>query len=154
MANAFPNSPAFSGPLEPVGIETSVSDLEIEGDLPNSINGTWIRVQPDPLYPPMLGDDIFFNGDGVISRFQFNNGKVDFMQRRVDTERVQKQREAGRSLFGKYRNPFSNDPSVSDKVYSTANTNVIRYRDKLLALKEDNLPYAMDPETLDTLGRL
>lgn len=148
----FPNTPEFTGVYAPVRIEGKVQDLAVEGEIPADIEGAFIRVQPDPAYPPMLGDDIWFNGDGMISSFRFKGGKVDLVQRYVETERLLKQREAGKSLFGRYRNPYSNDPSVSDKVYSTANTNVIFWQDKLLALKEDSLPYAMDPDTLETLG--
>lgn len=37
-------------------------------------------------------------------------------------------------------------------VRSTANTNVVYWHGKLLALKEDSPPYALDPVTLETLG--
>lgn len=35
---------------------------------------------------------------------------------------------------------------------TTANTNIFPWMDKLLAIKEDAHPYAMDPRTLDTIG--
>lgn len=38
------------------------------------------------------------------------------------------------------------------QVRSTANTNIVYFQGKLLALKEDSPPYAMDPETLETIG--
>lgn len=38
------------------------------------------------------------------------------------------------------------------QVRSTANTNIVYWNGKLLALKEDSPPYAMDPETLETIG--
>ena len=152
MEPAFPQTPDFTGLLEPVRIEGEAKNLIVEGKIPSGLSGDFVRVQPDPLYPPMLGDDIFFNGDGVITSFRFRDGTVSLKQRYVNTERVQKQREAGRSVFGKYRNPYTNASNAQDKVYSTANTNIVRFGDRLLALKEDNLPYAMDPDTLETLG--
>ncbi|TGO07513.1 hypothetical protein BTUL_0270g00130 [Botrytis tulipae] len=42
--------------------------------------------------------------------------------------------------------------AVALKIKSTANTNVVYWHGKLLALKEDSPPYAMDPETLETVG--
>ena len=152
-ASTFPQTPEFSGPLAPSGVEGDFEDLQVEGQIPPELCGSFIRVQPDPLFPPMLGDDVFFNGDGVVSSFRFNQGKVSLVQRFVETARVQAQRAAGKSLFGKYRNPYTNAEGYQDRVYSTANTNIVRYRDKLLALKEDSLPYTMDPVTLETLGR-
>ena len=37
-------------------------------------------------------------------------------------------------------------------IHSTANTHIVFYNGVLLALKEDSPPYAMDPDTLETLG--
>ncbi|MGZ3365148.1 MAG: carotenoid oxygenase family protein, partial [Caulobacteraceae bacterium] len=44
--------------------ENDLSDCEVEGKLPADLDGAFYRVQPDPQYPPKLGDDIAFNGDG------------------------------------------------------------------------------------------
>ena len=148
----FPQTFNFTGALEPVRVEAKSTNLEVTGVVPAELDGMFIRNQPDPLFPPMMGDDMFFNGDGLLCVFKFKDGKVDLNQRYVRTERYEKQIEAGRSLFGLYRNPYTNDPSTQDKVYSTGNTNVIAYRGKLLALKEDNLPWSLDPETLETHG--
>lgn len=51
---------------------------------------------------------------------------------------------------GKYRNKYTD--AVAFMVRSTANTNVVYWHGKLLALKEDSPPYALDPDTLETLG--
>tara|TARA_R110002003_G_scaffold31_7_gene1902 strand:- start:7117 stop:7620 length:504 start_codon:yes stop_codon:yes gene_type:complete len=53
-------------------------------------------------------------------------------------------------VAGKYRNKFTD--AVEFKVRSTANTNILYFNGRLLACKEDSPPYAMDPETLDTIG--
>lgn len=122
----FPNSPEFTGALyTPARFEGEVYDLEVDGKLPEEIDGTFFQVAPDPQYPPMLGEDMFFNGDGAISSFQFKNGHVDFKRRYVMTERLKAQRAARASLHGVYRNQYTNDPSVRDLNNSTANTNVV-----------------------------
>ena len=46
-------------------------------------------MQPDPQLPPRLGDDISFNGDGMISMFRFKNGRVDFKQRCARTDKFE-----------------------------------------------------------------
>lgn len=152
MSTLFPQIPEFSGALyAPSRVEADVFDLEIEGTLPDSILGTFYQVSPDPQYPPMLGNDMFFNGDGVVSRFHFANGKVSLRRRYVKTDRLMAQRREGRSLNGVYRNVYTNDP-LAAKNNTTANTTVIPHNGVLLALKEDALPWAMDLETLETLG--
>ncbi|MDI5929699.1 carotenoid oxygenase family protein [Rhizobium leguminosarum] len=153
MTRLFPATPEFTGALyKPARFEGEIYDLEVDGTVPEEIYGTFFQVAPDPQYPPMLGDDIFFNGDGAITAFTFKNGHVDFKRRYVMTERLKAQREARVSLYGKYRNPYTNDPSVRALNNSTANTNVIVHGGKLLALKEDSAPYALDPVTMETIG--
>lgn len=98
------------------------------------------------------GDDIFFNGDGSVCAFRIRDGHVDFKQRYVQTDRYKAELTARRSLFGSYRNPFTDDPSVAGMSRGTGNTNVLLHNGTLWALKEDSLPIAMDPETLETLG--
>ncbi|UUQ67976.1 carotenoid oxygenase family protein [Pseudomonas fuscovaginae UPB0736] len=152
MTAQFPKIPEFSGSLYyPSRAEVDVFDLEIEGSLPADIKGAFYQVSPDPQYPPMLGEDIFFNGDGLVSAFFFENGRVSLRRRYVKTDRLMAQRREGRSLNGIYRNVHTND-SKAAKNNTTANTTVLMYNGVLLAMKEDALPYAMDPITLETLG--
>lgn len=153
MTRLFPATADFTGGLyKPARFEGEIYDLEVDGTVPDEIDGTFFQVAPDPQYPPMLGDDIFFNGDGAITAFTFKNGHVDFKRRYVMTERLKAQRAARASLHGIYRNRYTNDPSVSELNNSTANTNVVVHGGKLLALKEDSAPYALDPVTMETIG--
>ena len=43
----------------------------------------------------MLGDDIAFNGDGMITRFHFHDGQCDFRQRWAQTDKWKGERAAG-----------------------------------------------------------
>ncbi|MDB5920519.1 MAG: lignostilbene alpha-beta-dioxygenase [Massilia sp.] len=149
---AFPQQPAYTGFNEPTRIEADVRDLEVEGEIPSDMNGTFYRVGPDPQFAPRLGNDIYFNGDGMVSMFRFKNGRVDFKSRYVRTDKFKLEQEAGQALFGAYRNPYFDDPGVQGKLRGTANTNVVFHNGQLLALKEDSPPVAMDPDTLETRG--
>lgn len=42
-----------------------------------ALEGAWYRCGSDPQYPPMLGDGIYINGDGIVSAFTFANGHAD-----------------------------------------------------------------------------
>jgi carotenoid cleavage dioxygenase len=148
----FPNSPSFTGPFEPVRVEADVEDLMVEGEIPDDIDGAFYRVQPDPKYPPRLGDDIAFNGDGMIGMFRFKNGRVDLKQRWCQTDKWKLEKEAGKALFGAYRNPLGDDPSVKGRYRGTANTNAWFHGGYLFGLKEDSPPVAMDANTLETFG--
>jgi carotenoid cleavage dioxygenase len=148
----FPDTLAFSGILKPLRFEGDILDLEVDGEVPAELNGTFHRVHPDQQFSPLYDDDQFFNGDGMISLFRFRNGKVDFKQRYARTDRFNLERSAGRALFGAYRNPLTDDPAVKGRIRGTANTNAIVHAGKLFALKEDSPALLMDPLTLATEG--
>jgi carotenoid cleavage dioxygenase len=148
----FPQTPAFTGFNTPSRIEADIFDLAHEGEIPRGLSGAFYRVQPDPQFPPRLGDDISFNGDGMISRFHFHDGQCDFRQRWARTDKWKLEKAAGKALFGAYRNPLTDDDSVKGEIRGTANTNAWLFAGKLWALKEDSPALVMDPATMETMG--
>jgi carotenoid cleavage dioxygenase-like enzyme len=152
MTQPFPQSMDYVGHNEPMRIECDIYDLVVEGELPSEINGIWYRSIPDPQYPPLHGDDVFISGDGMVNAIVFENGHADYKLRYVQTERLQLERTARRALFGRYRNPFTDDPSVQGRNRGVANTTPIYHGGRLLALKEDSRAIELDPHTLETRG--
>jgi len=153
MSYRFPEEPAFQGLLRPIRLEGTVYELEYSGEIPAAIAGCFYRCGADPQFVPRTEHDILINGDGQVSMFRFEDGHVDFRIRYVRTPRFERERAARRSLFGAYRNPFTDTPGLEGVDRTTANTSVIWYAGKLLALKEDSLPFEIDPVTLETRGR-
>lgn len=149
----FPNTATFRGFNKPCRLEGDIFELEVDGNIPPEINGTFYRVQPDHRFPPAFEDDIHFNGDGNITAIRIQNGHVDYKQRYVKTDRFIAETAARKSLFGKYRNPYTDSETVKAVIRTAANTNITFWRGMLLASKEDGPPYAMDPVTLETIGR-
>jgi carotenoid cleavage dioxygenase len=149
----FPDNTGFRGAVRPARLECDIFELEYRGELPSALQGRFYRCGPDPQFPPRSADDFFINGDGVVSMFRFADGHVDFKSRYVRTDKFKAERAARRALFGGYRNPFTDDPSVRGIDRSTANTSVLFHAGRLFALKEDGLPYELDPDTLETRGK-
>ena len=153
MEIQFPDIPLYKGWGHPYRVEATIHGLElVEGHLPPEIEGTLLRCGPDRQYPPRNGSDVFIDGEGMVHTFRFSGGQVDYMSRWVRTERFVLQEEARRALFGRYRNRFTNAPEAGGARMGTANTNLVFHAGKLLALKEDDLPYELDPQTLETRG--
>ena len=148
----FPDTPSFTGFNTPSRIEADIADLVHTGEIPRELDGAFYRVQPDPQFPPRLGDDIAFNGDGMITRFHFHDGQCDFRQRWAKTDKWKLENEAGKALFGAYRNPLTDDESVKGQIRSTANTNAFIFGGRLWAMKEDSPALVMDPATMETFG--
>jgi carotenoid cleavage dioxygenase-like enzyme len=153
MTKPFPDTMDFSGFNAPSRIEADVFDLVVIGEIPQEIKGRWYRATPDPQFPPLWENDTYLSGDGMISMLRFEDGHVDFKSRYVMTERLKNDRRARRSLYGRYRNPYTDDETVQFKPgRSAANTTPIFHAGRLLATKEDGRPMQMDPDTLETLG--
>jgi carotenoid cleavage dioxygenase len=153
MSVRFPDEPGFAGRFAPVRLEGEIRGLEVvQGEVPASLKGTFYRVGADPAWPPFVERDFYFNADGMVSMFRFENGYADFRSRYVRTPRFVAEREARRSLFGAYRNPYTDDPAVTGLSRGLANTNVYWHAGRLLASKEDSAPVQIDPDTLDTVG--
>ena len=148
----FPDQLIYQGYSAPVRIEADVYDLEVEGTIPPELNGAYYRNSADPTYPPLLGKDIFLNGDGMVHMVRFENGHADLKTRYVRTEKFELERKARRALFGAYRNSFTDDASVAGKDNGTSNTSMLWHHGKLYALKESQRPMELDPATLETRG--
>ncbi len=130
--------------------ENELYDCEVDGTLPADLDGVFYRVGPDPQYPKEK-PSIAFDGEGHIGMFRIKNGHVDYKSRYARNQRWKAQHAARRALFGTYRNPFTNDPSVKDISGGTANTQIAYHHNLLFALKEDSPPVAMNPLTLETV---
>jgi carotenoid cleavage dioxygenase-like enzyme len=150
---SFPDTIHFTGLNTPVRIEWSAHDLDVIGDIPREIDGAFFRAVPDPAYPPKFKDEIVLSGDGMISKFGIRDGRVNFAIRYVETARYKAEKAAGRSLFGKYRNPFTDDADVQGVDGTVSNTTPVWHAGRLFMTKEDGLAYGIDPETLETIGR-
>lgn len=129
---------------------------EIEGKIPPDLNGTLFRNGPGLLDINGQGLHHPFDGDGMISRVAFCEGRAHFRNRFVRTEGFLKEQKAGRIL---YRGVFGTQKpggwlanAFDLKQKNIANTQVIYWGGKLLALWEAAEPYRLDPYTLETLG--
>lgn len=152
MAVSFTQHPRLQGSMEPSRFETEVFDCEVDGIIPPDLAGAFFRVGGEWLYPPLFPDDAPFAAEGIASVFRIADGNCDFSARYIRTPRYLANRAARRQLFGYYRNPFTDDPAAKGISSAVANTNIIVHGGRLLALKEDALPYELDPATLDTRG--
>jgi carotenoid cleavage dioxygenase len=153
MTVSFKDQPTAVGFYAPTRFEVDVFDCEIEGKIPSDLNGAFYRVGPDFLYPSKYPNDAgAFNGDGHVGMFRIANGSCDYKSRYVRTPRYLADRKARRQMFGNYRNRGTDDPSVRALSGTVANTAMFHHAGKLFALKEDSVPYEMDPDTLETKG--
>ena len=97
-----------------------------------------------------------FDGDGMITAITFQDGKAIFRNRFVRTVGYVRETKFKRIL---YRGSFGTRKrgllaNLFDTNFkNTANTNVIYWDKKLLALQESGLPHFLEPDSLHTLGQ-
>lgn len=130
---------------------------DIEGEIPAALQGTLFRNGPGLL--DVNGQRLHhpFDGDGMICAIAFDKGRAHFCNRFVRTEGFVAEQKAGKIL---YRGVFGTQKpggwlanAFDVQLKNIANTNVIYWGGKLLALWEAAEPHRLDPKTLETFGK-
>jgi carotenoid cleavage dioxygenase len=143
-------NPYLAGNFAPVRSEDDF-ELEVTGEIPAGLNGTFYRNGPNPQFQPRDSYH-WFSGDGMLHAFFVEGGKVRYRNRYVRTPKWETEHAARRSLFGTFGNPMTTDPSVQGKDSGVANTNIVWHGGRLLALEEGHRPFEVDPVTLAPRG--
>ena len=152
MAISFRDDPYHTGFFAPMRFEADIHDCEVEGRIPDDLDGSFYRTCADRRYPQLRPNDIPYNADGAVDLFRFRKGHVDFRTRYIRTPRYVAERTARRALFGVYRNRYTDDPSLAGLSANTGNTTPLIHAGKLYCLKESSPPMLVDPHSLKTLG--
>ena len=100
MSRPYPENPFLREHWEPFRMEGDALDLIVEGEIPRELRGALYRNGPNQRFSPRGGIYHPFGGDGMIHAFFFENGRVDYRNRWVRTERFRREDAAGESLFG------------------------------------------------------
>jgi carotenoid cleavage dioxygenase-like enzyme len=127
----------------------------LSGEIPENLRGTLYRNGPARLERADARMGHWFDGDGAILAVHFTDAGATGVYRYVQTDGYKAESEAGQLLYGNYGmtapGPFWNQWLRPLK--NVANTSVLALPDKLLALWEGDIPYALHLETLQTWGR-
>jgi len=146
-------SPYLQGNFAPVEDEIEVDTLEVTGELPAGLNGTFLRNGPNQQFAP-LGRYHVFDGDGMIHGVYLEDGRARYKNRWVESKGLLAERESGHALFGglsEFTFPDEDTLAKVGMMKNTANTNVIRHGGRILALMEGAPPTELSRE-LETLG--
>jgi len=133
-----------------------VIDCNATGAIPKELNGAFYRLHGDWIYPPKFPDDASLAADGYISMFRFRDGSVDYRDvTSAPTVTIGSTPRAAAALWllsqSLYRRSGGARYRPSGR-RTAANTTPVILAGKLYATKEEGLPYAIDPNTLETLG--
>ncbi|MBX2862532.1 MAG: carotenoid oxygenase family protein [Leptolyngbyaceae cyanobacterium MAG.088] len=147
--------PLWSRAIATPAIEFGPTPLPIlTGKIPADLRGSLYRNGAGRLQRSGQRVDHWFDGDGGILAVHFTDAGATGLYRYVQTQGLQAEDAADQYLYGGYGQmapgPFWKRWGAKPK--NAANTSVLALPDKLLALWEAGNPYALDLDTLDTLG--
>jgi len=127
----------------PVFDERDDTDLIIEGEIPTSLRGVFMRNGPNPQFKPDEHYGYPFDGTGMLHAIYIEDGRAQYRNRWVLTKELAEERAAGRRI---YNSSFSAPPHAN-----LVNTNIVHHAGRYLALYEGGTPYEVDRE-LNTAG--
>ncbi|MCB1616769.1 MAG: carotenoid oxygenase family protein, partial [Pseudomonadales bacterium] len=138
MTSINKDIPGFHRGLENMPGEFDYSPHDIEGDIPEDINGTFYRNGPGKLTLGSGKMGHWFDGDGMVCAFHFEKGKLHFRNRFVRTPKFIAESLSNRIEFrgfgtqrkGGLKANFLRIPA------NPANTSIALHGGKLLALYE------------------
>ena len=137
----------------------SQRQLKVTGELPNWLNGTFLRNGPGMFY---IGEDRlnhWFDGLAMLHQFRLAEGEVTYQSKFLECHASKEALGSDKltysefatdpcwSIFGRMRSMFKHGPTDSAKV------NLAQVGDKYFALGETTMQIEFDVDSLSTLGK-
>ena len=150
--------PYRTGAWRPQRTEYDAWDLDVVGQVPDDLEGVYLRNTENPLLPP-IEQYHPFDGDGLLHSISFAGGEAVYRSRFVKTDGFKAEREAGEHLFaGAAENPalarrecrLGARPNMKD----ASSTDVVVHNGRVLSsfwMCGDL--YSFDPWSMEDLGK-
>jgi carotenoid cleavage dioxygenase len=150
--------PYRSGAWRPQVREFDAWDLDVIGQIPDDLNGVYLRNTENPLFEPIKRYHPF-DGDGMVHAITFEAGVARYANRFVRTDGFLAEQEARRSLWAGIAEHPSNAVAETGwgartMMKDNASTDVVVHGGYALAsFYQCGELYRLDPRTLDDRGK-
>jgi|GEM_PF-416782 len=150
------DTPFLKNNYKPMRKEIFKENLTYEGEIPNVLNGEYMRNGPNPEFE-QFSYNYPFDGDAMIHALYFDNGKVSYRNRFVMTPELEAERTYGKAIYGSIMDAVKPDskllPKNSDRITKAgAFINVLKLGQEYLAMHESLYAYSLNRE-LETSGQ-
>jgi len=141
--------------------ETQLADLEVRGEIPAWLTGSLVRTAPAKFETERKPLNHWFDGYAMLHQFDFDDGKVSYQNRFVQSDAYRGMRTKGKMT----KTEFATDPckAIFGHLFSlfqspqptdNPNVNTGKIGDKLVTMTETPMPIVFDQESLTTQGHL
>ena len=144
---------------------TEPIDTKIEGEIPDWIEGTLVRVGPGKFEWGNSHYNHWFDGEAILNRFQIKDGKVQFSSRFLRTESYVESEKRGsiamtsfgttappdpcKNIFARFFSYFTM-PEITDN----CNVNIVKLKGDHYASTEATKMWKFDKDDLSSLERV
>ena len=150
--------PYRTGPWRPQTVERKADDLDVIGEIPADLDGTYLRNTENPVHPAM---QIYhpFDGDGMVHVVGFRDGKAFYRNRFVRTDGFLAEQESGRPLWAGLAEDPAKSPTQTGwgargRMKDASSTDVVMHNGvALTSFYQCGDLYRLNPTTLETLGK-
>ncbi len=148
-----PEKPSWLNAYQDFTQEHGFEPMRVEGELPEALRGTLVRVGPTTFGVGGQRYGHWFDGDGGVLAVRFDGGGAQGAARTIQTPSIQAERQAGKVLYSNYGTAA---PTLWRRLFggvkNPANTAAMAWNGRLFALVESTVPTELAMEDLRTLG--
>ena len=139
FARALRDDPLWLG-WQSVEGDRIVGAVRVEGRLPDGLRGVLYRVGPAVHERFGVRYHHWFEGDGLLQEYRFDDAGISHRGRVLETPKLRKEMAAGRRLFSAFDTPLPDgEPVRRPDDVNTANTAVLDHHGALYVLWEGGL---------------
>jgi beta,beta-carotene 9',10'-dioxygenase len=149
----------FKGGLETQSHEIVVEELTVEGNIPDWLVGSLIRNTPAQYEIGAQSYRHWFDGLAMLYSFTFENGRVSYRNRFIESKAHRENNETGEIKFSEFgtnrrQSLFSRLSTVfkTPLLGGNTNVNVARFGEQFVALTENHCQGCFGRHTLETIG--
>lgn len=150
--------PYRTGPWRPQTTERDADNCEVIGQLPDDLDGVYLRNTENPVHPAL---QIYhpFDGDGMVHAVGFRDGSAFYRNRFIRTDGFRAEQDAGRPLWaGLVEDPAASPTQTGwgarGRMKDASSTDIALHNGvALTSFYQCGDLYRLNPTTLETLGK-